>query len=446
MTDRQRHDVVVVGAGLAGLAAARALHDAGHDAVLIEASGRIGGRVWTDRSRGFPVEMGAAWIHGIDGGNPLTLLAREAGVRLVATDLAERRLFDSNGRELSATEQDQLDAIFKRLPARHAELRGLHPPPLGRPLSRDLERCVSELMPGCDPLKKRALRWIVASELEIELGAPIDRLSARHFDEGETFPGAHAVVPEGMSALADHLARGLRIRFGDAATRVIHGPSGVEIVTSSGSRYAARVAIVATPAGAPLKFDPPLSHGVARAWRELSPRGNGLTKYYFLFDQPFWNPEDVSFGILPRSAGWHLRRGDLLVEFFPWHHASGQPLLAAFVADRTAAHLRRMPMVCAAECLMAHLRAGWGVGVPNPREVWRGDWSGAWSLGAYSVARRRGDAPRQRALLAQPVSPRLLLAGEATSLRHPATMHGALLSGRRAAQRASSLLCRAAIR
>jgi monoamine oxidase len=59
--------VVILGAGMAGLAAARMLVDAGKKVVVLEARGRIGGRIWTDRTMGAPIDLGAAWIHGHKG-------------------------------------------------------------------------------------------------------------------------------------------------------------------------------------------------------------------------------------------------------------------------------------------------------------------------------------------------------------------------------------------
>ncbi|MGZ4512667.1 MAG: FAD-dependent oxidoreductase, partial [Mycobacterium sp.] len=76
--------VLIVGAGMAGLAAARSLADAGWPVRLIEARNRIGGRVCTNRDWDVPVEMGASWIHGTTG-NPLLELAQKAQVQTVST-------------------------------------------------------------------------------------------------------------------------------------------------------------------------------------------------------------------------------------------------------------------------------------------------------------------------------------------------------------------------
>ncbi|HPX41816.1 MAG TPA: FAD-dependent oxidoreductase, partial [Candidatus Hydrogenedentes bacterium] len=61
-------DVIVVGAGVSGLTAAKLLRDAGQRVIVLEARGRIGGRTHTERADGWVTDMGASWIHGVDDG------------------------------------------------------------------------------------------------------------------------------------------------------------------------------------------------------------------------------------------------------------------------------------------------------------------------------------------------------------------------------------------
>src|SRR5471032_1871308 len=85
--------VLVIGAGMAGLVAARLLHDSGFKVTVLEARERLGGRTWTDDRIGAPVDLGGSWVHGVDG-NPLTLWCEQLGIELVENQ-GDRLLIDS---------------------------------------------------------------------------------------------------------------------------------------------------------------------------------------------------------------------------------------------------------------------------------------------------------------------------------------------------------------
>src|SRR6185436_16299522 len=111
---RASADVIVIGAGIAGLAAARTLADAGASVVVLEARDRIGGRVWTDRSLGVPIDLGASWIHGVEG-NPITELARAAGAPTLPTDWDDFALFDHDGTRVSKGDLKELGDAFEQV-------------------------------------------------------------------------------------------------------------------------------------------------------------------------------------------------------------------------------------------------------------------------------------------------------------------------------------------
>ena len=92
--------VIVVGAGMAGLVAARLLHDSGFVVTVLEARDRLGGRTWTDDSLGAPLDLGGSWVHGVDG-NPLALWCDKLGIALVELQ-GDRLLIDERAKAQDA--------------------------------------------------------------------------------------------------------------------------------------------------------------------------------------------------------------------------------------------------------------------------------------------------------------------------------------------------------
>ena len=108
-TSGSSETMLVVGAGIAGLAAAKELISRGHRVTVLEGRERIGGRLWTDRTFGAPVDLGASFIHGPEG-NPLSMLANQFDIDVFETDPDNVTLFAADGSLLSDSQVDTIES------------------------------------------------------------------------------------------------------------------------------------------------------------------------------------------------------------------------------------------------------------------------------------------------------------------------------------------------
>lgn len=403
-------DCIVVGAGVAGLVAARALHDSGAAVVVLEARERIGGRLYTDHSLGAPIDLGASWIHGIDG-NPLALFAAARGLELVPTRFESSRLFDERGTVVDAAAAE----------SRYAELLEAAVGALGSDeAGPSLDAALGAAI-GDDP----AMRWLHTRTAMIGAADP-DVLSIRTALEDGSMEGDQVILRAGYSALAERLAEGLEVRRGVVVTQIEHGAEGVTLRTSGGTFEADRV-LLTVPLGVlksgMIAIDPPLP---PRWLGAISRLGMGLLdRVVMRFAEAFWG--DVEFLARARSS---LEVGTSFWSLVPY---TGQPLLEAFTAGRAALAMELGPDSAAVAQAREALAGMLGMDVPSPLTVvvsrWQAD---PFSRGAYSYL-AAGASASDHDQLAEPPFERLMLAGEATHRKWAGTVHGAWLSGQRAA-------------
>jgi monoamine oxidase len=272
--------VLVIGAGFAGLAAARALVDAGREVVVVEARDRTGGRAHTVVFGGAVADLGPSWIHGITD-NPMTVLAAEAGVATIPFD------YDN---EIGGSEKASAfleDLTERALDADDAEARPL-----------------SDLLPETLTV---AQQWVLSVEVSDEFGADPAELSMAALDEGEEMLGEDVMLAQGYGAITDYLAAGLDIRLNWVVSEIEYDEEeGVSVYTADGTELWADLAIVTLPVGVLLaesvEFTPSLPSDKEDA---LDGLGSGLLdKLWLAFDEVFWDAEaDVINWIDPENPG-----------------------------------------------------------------------------------------------------------------------------------------------
>lgn len=419
MTHDLDTDVIVIGAGLAGLGAAHRLRERGLRAVVLEAAGRIGGRAWTTHPPelgGVWFDMGAIWLHDAEH-NPLVPMAEAAGETLLRSDaLRQERTFV--GRRLATpAELDDYSDAWPRFEA--AADRLLHS--LGDVSLAEVTRHLTG-----DPWAPSVEAW----EGPVICVADADRFSARDWRQN-ALGGSNLVPQGGIGAFVERrLGQGLDIRLDTPVTLLRwEGPGGrVTAETPQGTLTAAACIVTVSTgvlASGALRFDPGLPPDVLDCIAAL-PMGLALKVALRAagpdrLDLPLHCSVDRQ---VPASGG-------VLMPFQCWPF--GRDYVQGWIGGSVAWDLARAGEGAAVDFALGQLRDMFGARVDRlfaggTRLVTRWD-ADPWVRGAYSyVPPGKADA---RSRLAEPVGDgHLLFAGEACHVGFAGTLAGAWISGR----------------
>ena len=416
-------EVLVIGAGMAGLSAARRLKELDYDVILLEARQRFGGRVWTERSLGLPLDLGASWIHGVNG-NPLTALADQVNAQRVETNYDSLTIFNTDGAELSDAEATALEADYDNLMAQIAEWQDAFDNDVS--LQAAIDQYLSAR--NFSPEALRKLTYSINTTIEHEYAADVRDLSMFWFDDAGEYSGGDVIFPQGYDQLTQQLADGLDIRLDESVQRISYGADGVRVQTQSGE-YAAQKVVVTLPVGVLQKgivqFEPPLP---AKKQSALKQFGFGvLNKVYLRFSEAFWDSDSHLLGYISEEKG----------HFCEWLNLAAlidQPVLLGFNAGSYGLEFESLSDAEILSAARETLGLMLGQSIPEPQGWLITRWGqDPFTFGSYSSL-KTGATPDNYGLLAAPVDETLFFAGEATHREHPATVHGAYLSGQRAAQ------------
>lgn len=399
-------DVVIVGAGAAGLAAAKRLRRAGRTVAVLEARSRIGGRAFTDVSLGIPFDAGAEYIHWGER-NPWKPIADDLHVPLQEDRWTGQFLVFRNGKPMPEEERSRRRAAFGRVSSY------LTPSGSG-------DRSVAEAVRGVPEELAEAAGGIT----RMALGEEPDRVSVRDYDQ--LWSGDDYVVPAGYGALVARYGADVAVRLDTPVTHIRWDGDGVEVGTPQGALRAG-AAVVTVPVGVlragGIRFAPDLPSGTQAALDGL--HMGALTKIALKIDRRRLGRPEVTdyFDTDERGATTSFEIGpfgrDLAIAVLGGDHGRevcerGERAAVDYATERLVAMIGGT----AREAVAGGRLAAW--------------WTDPFSRGSYSIA--NPGRVEAREALRMPVAERVWFAGEATAGGGAMTVGGATLEGERVAQ------------
>lgn len=428
-------DVVVIGGGVAGLAAARDLHDAGVGVVVLEARDRLGGRVYTHRasSLALPIELGAEFVHGRV---PETLAVADEAALLLCELAGEWWRAEGGALRRPADVDGSTGRVMARL--------DIHRTP-DRSFTAFLDSVRDD--PSLAAAIPQALQYVQGFD-----AADPDRVSERWLALSRDASQRDGEDRQFRFAVGyDRVPAALAARLPDEAIHLSTVVREVEwshrrvTVQADGIGVEARAVVVTLPLGVlaasadgtpgPIAFRPELDGDVYRAMSGLAM--GSVVRLVLRFREPFWEElQAADSNACPTSLGF-LSTED--PEFGVWwtQYPLRVPVLVAWAGGPRGAALSRYTRDELADRAIGGLARQ--VGVRRGRvgsqltDVWYHDWQhDPLSRGAYSYVMVGGiDAPR---MLGRPIRDTVIFAGEATDPDgRTGTVHAAIASGRRAA-------------
>ncbi|CAL9088975.1 unnamed protein product [Musa textilis] len=437
-TEPTKANVVIVGAGLAGLAAARQLMSFGFKVVVLEGRKRCGGRVYTKRMEGAnkfaAADLGGSVLTGTLG-NPLGIIAKQLGSTLHKVR-DKCPLYRPDGKPVDPDLDTKVENAFNKLLDKASRLRQcMGEVAMDVSLGAALETFRQVYGDAVTEEEMNLFNWHLAN-LEYANAGLLSKLSLAFWDQDDPYDmgGDHCFLPGGNGRLVQALSENVPIIYEKTVHAIRYGGDGVQVISGS-QVYEGDMALCTVPLGVlkngSIKFVPELPQRKLDGIKRL---GFGLlNKVAMLFPHVFWNMDIDTFGHLSNDPS---HRGEFFL-FYSYATVAGGPLLIALVAGEAAHNFETMPPTDAVTLVLQILRGIFepqGIEVPDPLQSVCTRWgTDSFSLGSYSHV-AVGASGDDYDILAESVGDgRLFFAGEATTRRYPATMHGAFISGLREA-------------
>jgi monoamine oxidase len=437
-------DVIVVGAGISGISAARELMDLGYSVLVIESQARLGGRLRSDRSLGFPVDLGATWLSHKDE-TPISDLVKQYGLPLKKIDYTIKRC-RSNGTQYSDSEVMASELDSKKFMSQV----------LASAKNLTVDLSLAELKNQTDSrlFWSESEQWQTSTGVEFDHGASVEMLSSISYGMEQRWNGSRDdyVFPTGYDQLVNrsNLAANITVLNSTRVTHIDYSNVTVAVATDSGRFLLAKTVIVAVPLGVlkrgDISFNPSLPVLKQQAIQKVEM--GTLNKVFLKWTDLSWVPtafNATSFiGVDTASPTKHNR--GLFNYFINAQVAYGVPGFLTFAVGQSGIDMELWNDTEIINKSVSQLQkavAGVGGGlVPQPDRWLITRWNsdpdtyGSFSYPGVNVT----DIDVKTLAMSVQSMSTVLFAGEHTSESHRGTVQGAYMSGKIAAEKALNVL------
>lgn len=429
-------DVIIIGAGMSGLAAAQKLKQQNYQVLVLEAKNRIGGRILTQSGWGTATELGGSWLHSSKV-NPLVPIIKKENIPLISTQytltaplkkFSSMTIYKGDGQALSEKDKQKTLEFVKEFSLYLEE----HQKEFADETSYTDVINQFSMQNKLSSLDRYYLTCFIKAIISFDNGADLNQFSAKMT---ELLNPAENLGPDmlfergGYGQLFRDMIKDVPILLNHKVTKITYDKAGVK-VTAAGHVYQSRYVIITLPLGVlkahSVQFSPELPREKIQAIKNL---GYGTyNKVYLLFSRPFWKTNSEWLELLP-----DVKHPEEFYEVLNYYKFSHQPILLVFVAGNYAKLMENFTDKQIANHIMQRLRLVYGSSTSKPTSFIITRWGhDPYSYGSYSY-QRIGSTEQNILNLAKPVANKLFFAGEATSTDDYGTVHGAYNSGIRAA-------------
>ena len=422
----QYSKIIIIGAGVAGLAAAKKLQQLGHDVLILEARDRVGGRIHSIHAAGFTLDLGASWIHGTEL-NPIWDITEKNKISTAIFNYDDPLFFHLDGKPFSFSENQFFNQMIKRI---EDEILNIEDNITAR---EAIEKFLENLNLDKDfvhhPMTKNTIKHSLLRYFENLSRDPyaceLNEISSQYALYEGYFSGNEVIFPQGYTQVVDTLTPELNILFNVHVEHIQTNKHGVRVIDCSGNSYSAQHVICTVPLGVlkqdGIQFSPALPNILKKTINEM---GFGVfNKLFFELEESleliethqknsyFFQSSECWLNLLDLSKIYHkpmyliLLGGDHAkkIENFT-NHEVWDWLYHAFKAT-----IRKLPA--------------------QPKNLWITQWGNdPYSLGSFSYP-AVGHHREMAKPFMQPVENHLWFAGEHCHAEYPATVHGAYMSG-----------------